>query len=178
MRKAQIWISAVLYIALGIIVIALILAASIPLIDKIKDRNTVTETKNLLLTIDETIRIVSKEGPGSQRELSPITINKGRLFIHPETDIILWNLKTSAIILEPDTPIEEGVLSLLHKTTQVKNEYLMTITLDYTDHIDLELESDYQPPFTGHYSALILHNGNFTTTSLGEEIPVIKIKIL
>ncbi len=177
-KKADIWISAVLYIALGIIVIALLLASSLPLIDKIKDRNTFSETKQLLLTLDDTIKIVAKEGPGSQRELSPLTINKGQLFINPIDNTITWKMKTSAAILEPDVPIKEGVLSLLEAKTPVVSEYVLSIRLNYEDYVDLQLQSDFQSPFSGRYSALVQHTGSYTTGDSGETYPIIKIKIL
>lgn len=178
MKRAQIWISAVIYTALGIIVIALILAAAIPVVDKLKDRNSVAETKSLLLTVDDTIKIVSKEGPGSQRELSPLTINKGKLFINDQDETIFWQLKTSALILEPEVEIKEGPLSLFLAKTFVKEEYIMNINLTYTDFINLTLESDYQPPYLGRYSMLVLHSGEFSTTSTGATVPSIIIRVL
>lgn len=175
-KKGDIWISAVLYMALGIIVIALILAASLPLIDRLKDRNTVTETKKLLLAMDETIKIVSKEGPGSQRELSPLTINKGQLFIDEKNDTIMWKLKTSAQLLEPGITIKEGVLSMMLTPTPVKDEFLMTIGLSYQHDVNITLVSDYQSPFTGKYSAVISHTGAYSTVA-GETLPVIAIRM-
>lgn len=176
-RKGDIWISAVLYMALGIIVIALILAASLPLIDRLKDRNTVTETKKLLLAMDETIKIVAKEGPGSQRELSPLTVNKGQLYIDPVNESIYWTLKTSAPLLEPGVTIIEGVLSMNLIQTPIKDQYLLTIRLSYKDGIDLNLTSDYKSPFIGHYTAIIAHTGVYTTIA-GQTLPVIAIRII
>ncbi len=176
-KKGDIWISAVLYMALGIIVIALILAASLPLINKIKDRNTFSETKKLLLAVDDTIKIVSREGPGSQRELSPLTINKGQLFIDQQKDRIYWQLKTSAKIIEPGISIQEGVLNLTFNPTVVKDEYLMTISLDYSDDVDINLNSAYKSPFVGHYTALISHTGQYVNSPLGNTMPVVLITI-
>lgn len=178
MRQAQIWISAVLYLALGVIVISLILAASIPVIDKLKDRNNVAETKELLLTLDDTIRIVGREGPGSRRELTPLTLTKGKLFIEDDQDVIRWELRTSAVILELGVNIREGPLSLLLAPTPVKEEYLMTVVVNYTDVFDLQLDSAYQSPFSGHYSAMISHSGAFSTSSRGETIPLITIRVV
>ena len=39
-KSGQIWISAVIFITLGIVAISLILAAAIPLVGKIKDKNS------------------------------------------------------------------------------------------------------------------------------------------
>ncbi len=176
-KKADIWISVVLYMALGIIVIALILAASLPLIDRLKDRNTVTETKKLLLITDETINIVAKEGPGSQRELAPLTVNKGQLFIDEKNDTIAWKMKTSAPLMESNIVIKEGVLSLLLISTPVKDEYLMIISISYKDNINITLVSDYQSPFSGKYTAVIAHTGTYTTLPSGETIPIIAMRI-
>jgi hypothetical protein len=177
MKKGDIWISAVLYMALGIIVIALILAASLPLIEKIKDRNTVAETKNLLLSIDESIKTVAKEGPGSQRELSSLIIKKGQLDVRGTDDTITWQLKTSAPLMEPDIPLKEGVLHLELKSTPVVDEYLMTISLEYENLLDLVLDSPYQSPFMGQYSGLVLHNGTFSIAPDGSNVPAITVRI-
>lgn len=176
-KRGDIWISAVLYMALGIIVIALILAASLPVIDRLKDRNTVTETKKLLSTIDETITIVAKEGPGSQRELSPLTVNKGQLFIEEKNDTIFWQMKTTAPLLEPNVPIKEGILTLLLTPTPVKDEFQMSISTSYKNNINITLISDYKSPFTGKYSAVIQHTGTYTTLPSGDVMPVIAIRI-
>ena len=82
MKKGEIWISAVLYTAIGIVAMTLILAAGIPLINKIKDRNTFAQTKELMYVFDESIRTVISEGLGSQRELSPFNIQRGDLYIN------------------------------------------------------------------------------------------------
>ena len=44
-KKGDIWISAALYTALGLILITVILSVGMPFVNKIKDRNTVLQTK-------------------------------------------------------------------------------------------------------------------------------------
>jgi len=58
MKKGQIWISAVLYIALGVVAISIVLSAGVPLINKIKDKNTIVQTKDILFAVDNIIRKV------------------------------------------------------------------------------------------------------------------------
>ena len=41
-KKGDIWVSAILYFGLGIIVIAILLAAGLPVINKLKDKNITT----------------------------------------------------------------------------------------------------------------------------------------
>ena len=87
--KGQIWISAVLYSALGIIIITIILSAGLPLINKIRDRNLVTQTKDIMRTLDDNIKKVANEGPGSKRFLSPLIIDGGELVIYETNERLL-----------------------------------------------------------------------------------------
>ena len=46
-KKGQIWVSTVLYMALGLIAISVILSAGIPMINRMKERNTIIESKEI-----------------------------------------------------------------------------------------------------------------------------------
>src|SRR3989344_5316859 len=110
MKKSMIWISAVLYIALGIAAISLVLAAGLPLINNLKDKNTIIETKEIMFTIDNTIRQVLSEAPGSRRTLY-LEIQKGNLYIDEDgNNKIIWTMKIKALIQEPEIIIEEATL--------------------------------------------------------------------
>ena len=75
-KKGDIWISAVLYMGLGIIILTIILSAGLPVINRIRDKNLAIDTKESMFTIDKNIREVYNEGPGSQRPLI-LEIKKG-----------------------------------------------------------------------------------------------------
>lgn len=162
MKRGAIWVSAVLYIAVGTIIISILLASALPLVEKIKDRNSFVQAKELMLIIDETIRTVATEGPGSQRELSPLTIKAGQLIISPADSKIIWSMETKANLLEQDAPIKEGVLTLLLRPTQVAGKYLITVELSYRNVNTLTLTSNYQPPYMGTYTLVIKNTGVFT----------------
>jgi hypothetical protein len=174
--KGQIWISAVLYIAIGVVVISLLLTAMVPLIEKMKDRNTVVQTKELLITVDETIKTVSKEGPGSQRGLSPFSIKAGQIVIDEDNDAISWSMDTTGTMIEPDVIIKEGVLTMLLASTPVTDKYRISVNLTYKNTIDLTLVSNYQNPFAGRYSVSVRHTGNFTPGPVTDK-PVIELVI-
>ena len=159
-KKGDLWVSAVLYITLGVIAIALILSAAIAFITKLKDRNTVAQTKEVLVTLDETIRRVANEGPGSQRELSPFVIGAGKFFVHEQEDNITWEMETEAVIQEPNIDIKEGILTLHLRETKIEGRYLIVISAVYTN-IDLNLTSSFNNPFTGKFSMLVRHSGRF-----------------
>ena len=169
-KKGAIWVSAVLYLTLGIIAISLILGAAIPLVEKMRDRNTVIQTKEMLFTLDETIRTVANEGPGSQRELSPFVVTEGKLVFDSVANEVIWSKDTAAIIQEPEVVIQEGVIAMELKKTFVEEKYSMELRLEYTD-IDIKLNSKFANPFVGTYTALIKHTGTFS----GNKKPIIDI---
>jgi len=171
-KKSVIWISAVLYIAMGIIVISILLTAVIPVVNKLKDKNTFIDTKKLLYILDNNIKTVAKEGPGSQRDLSPFVLNAGKLFIFENNETIVWTMETTAELIEPNIPINEGVLDLYLEKTQVVGKNLIKASIDYGSSYDLKLSSSLKPPFSGRYSLLIKHTGNYTMNK-----PVIEISI-
>lgn len=158
-KRGQIWISAVLYIALGIILITLILSAGLPLIDKMKDRNTISQTKTLMYSIDTNIKQVTKEGPGSKRYLT-IAVDEGQLNI--ENNKITWIKETKFKLIEPDIEFEEGPINILLEKTETEGEYLMNLELDYSNIAKIQLESQFNNPFKGKYGFSIEHSGTYT----------------
>ena len=172
-KKADIWVSAVLYIALGMILITLILGAGVPLIKKIGDRNVVAQTRQMLLVLDSNIRAVSQEGPGAKRFLSPVEIQKGGLFIYPTDQAIHWNMTTTADIFEPGVEFQEGPLTTLLQRTPTKGEFILGLTLDYTNTVNLTLESVYASPLQGRYSITLLHTGAYTA----QGVPVVSLSV-
>ena len=106
--KGQVWVSAILYLALGIVIIGLIIGIAMPLVNKMRDRNTFIQTKTLMVGLNKNVEDVINEGPGSKRFLSPISIEKGELYIAPsnalaaDPDVIYWMLKTKNKLMEPN----------------------------------------------------------------------------
>ncbi|MBI4154115.1 hypothetical protein HY501_02165 [Candidatus Woesearchaeota archaeon] len=172
-KRGQVWISVVMYMALGVVALTLILSAGVPLIQKLKDKNTVTQTKNLFLTIDENIRAVVNEGPGAKRFLSPFEIRTGEFYVDSSTSRILWNMTTTAKMLEPDVPLNEGAVQLLMYETNIIGEYIMTMQLPYANIATISLASDFSNPFKGTYSFGIRHSGTYDAGNK----PIIMIEI-
>ena len=50
------WISAVLYFGIGIIIISILLAAGTPVVNRIRDKNTILQTKETMSNLDDNIR--------------------------------------------------------------------------------------------------------------------------
>ena len=169
MKKSMIWISAVLYIALGIAAISLVLAAGLPLINNLKDKNTIIETKEIMFTIDSAIRQVLNEAPGSKRTLF-LEIQKGNLYIDEVNNRIIWNMKTKALIQEPEFVIEEATLRTYLNESIIIGEYQANLELIYPD-IQLKLDSSKKSPFSGSFNLIIQYD------KIENNKPVIVIKI-
>lgn len=172
MKHAQLWISTVLYVALGIVTITIVLSAGIPLVNKIRDRNVIAQTKNLMVSVDENIKIVSNEGPGSKRFISPINIDRGNLVFDDINNKLLWSMKTGSKIMEPGAIFKEGVLTLTLNETNIEDEYLVNIETSNGNVADLNLVSDYQNPFSGSYSLTIEHTGTYN-----DGVPILNIRV-
>ncbi|PIN69121.1 hypothetical protein COV93_06755 [Candidatus Woesearchaeota archaeon CG11_big_fil_rev_8_21_14_0_20_43_8] len=106
-RKGQIWLSAISYILITVVIIVLLLNTGIPLLEKVKDKSIFTKTKDMFLNIDSQIKDVQSEGAGAQRVI-PIEIKKGDMTI--QDNQIKWKMESKAKILEPRTKVFVGDL--------------------------------------------------------------------
>lgn len=106
-KKGQIWLSAVSYVLITIIIIVLLLNTGLPLLEKVRDKSIYSRTKEVFLDLNEQIKDVQAEGPGSQRVI-PIEIPKGTLAV--ENNQIKWTMESKAKIIEPRTKILLGDL--------------------------------------------------------------------
>ncbi len=170
-KTGEIWVSAILFISLGVIVISLILTATIPLVNRISDKNTIVRTKEILLKIDDTIKTVANEGPGSQRQLDPLIMDKGELYIQNGTYLIAWTLDTESAVMEKDVEITEGNIHQILNSTFVEevNEMKLWTT---SDRFNVTLNSKFTSPFKGEYLVVVRHTGQFYNDN-----PLIEIKV-
>ena len=130
-KKGDIWVSAVLYFGLGIIVISIILAAATPVINRLRDKNIILQTKDVFQVLDSNIREVAREGPGSQRPLT-IDIRKGEFKIIDVMSSLEWVYPSKALIAQPGVIIQEGNLKIRADPGGSSATYLTKLTLDYT----------------------------------------------
>ncbi|MCD4759711.1 hypothetical protein K8R33_02395 [archaeon] len=156
-KDGGIWVSAILYIAMGVVLLTVVLAAGLPAINKMKDSYTSRQTKDLMITLDNNIRNVFHEGPGSQRIVS-INIGRGDFIINEGSDEITWELESSAIISEIGQTVNEGNLKILTQKTGVKDKYEIYLTLDY-DAIGLDIVYTGPQKLSGDHKFSILNKG-------------------
>ena len=152
-NKGRVFVSALLYLALGLVIITLILAVATPLINKVRDMNTYLLTQQLMINLDKNIQSVSNEGPGSRRFLSPFVISKGELNVDTIEEKVIWSFETNSKLVEPGVEFEEGPVTIMLTEGTVKGEYLMTLTMDYVDIADLDMASSVlSSPLKGSFS--------------------------
>lgn len=82
-KKGDVWVSAVLYFGLGIVVLTLILSVGMPVVNRLRDKNIATQTKDVFSSLDSNIREVARGGPGTQRILQ-LQMQKGEMKVYDQ----------------------------------------------------------------------------------------------
>ena len=106
-KKAQIWISAVLYILIAAVAMFLILQMGIPLLNQMRDRSSYTRAKDVMTGIDKSVTEVATEGEGSQR-IIPVEVRQGEIVMDNKTQALKWTLDTESKVIEPRTSVQYG----------------------------------------------------------------------
>lgn len=158
-KKGQTWVSAVLYVAIGTVILTIILAAGIPVINKIRDRNTIIQTKNAMHEFDSMIRTMINEGPGSQR-MRTIDFKSGELEVNEAKEEIVWKMETEHLESEPGITIKEGTLGVLTEEDQyVVGKYWIKLSLNYLNFADIDLVAPTSSILKGRHNLLIRNEG-------------------
>ena len=159
MKKADIWISAVLYMALGVVILTIILAAGVPVINKIRDKNIAIDTKEVMFTLDKNIRTVFSEGPGSRRPLT-LEIKKGSFEVDDPNDLIKWDFESKVLLSEKDIEIKEGTLVMWTNQSSQEGKYITNLMLNYSGILDLSLEQPNLAVLTGTNDIILTNIGD------------------
>ena len=130
--KADIWISTVIYLLIGLSVISGLLIAARPKIEEARDRINIQSMINAFNTIHSYIRDVN-DVPGTTRILE-IKINKGEMKILPLEDKIEWTITTNFVFSEPGVIQQVGNIYLI---TEKQQKITTKIFLNYTTPINI-----------------------------------------
>ena len=138
-KKGDVWISAILYFGIGIVIITILLTAGLPVINKLRDKNIIIQTKQVMHTMDDNIREVIKDGTGSQRVVT-VNIKKGTINVNEVLDEVVWTFQGANIpISEPtereedDIEVAEGKIFIVTKESAEGGKYDISIILRYRD---------------------------------------------
>ena len=106
-KKGAVWVSAVIYVMIAVVVMVIVLEAGLPLIEGLTERNAFNKIRDTLVSVDKQIQQVASEGQGSQRVI-PLEIFDGELKIQDEK--LRWKLETDSKLVEPNSRVELGNL--------------------------------------------------------------------
>ncbi|MEK6952662.1 MAG: hypothetical protein AABX29_06640 [Nanoarchaeota archaeon] len=190
MKKGDIWIATVIYIAIGVITLTLIVTAGVPLINDMRDRNTFVQSKDVMHSIDEAINTVVSDGPGSRRSLNPVIIKKGELTILTKErgNNIFWQMQTKANIQEISSTnditdnnvvvVKEKNLDIIeYNDPLLVDYYIVKINSDYSNrHINLDGEGETSK-LTGKFGLIISNEGLGQSDAGGVGEPPVNVKI-
>lgn len=192
MRKSQIWISAVLYVLIIVIAIAIILTVVQPLFQKMQDKTKFSQSKETMLALDNQIIQVAGEGAGSQRVV-PIEIGAGNVELDNES--ITHKLETKSKVVEPRSQVEFGNLiissgkdvkgyetnnSYVLENSKIKAEFLKGNFTDKTRiirNITL-LENNVTTDITIDFAIDIIYSLDGNTTLLDKGDNLAKARVL
>jgi hypothetical protein len=115
--------------AIGIVILTLIISVGMPVINKMKDRHTLIQTEEMMLSLDGVVRSVYNQGPGAQ-DVVNLEVSQGNLDIDNSLEIISWEMDTTALLSEPGVTVEHG--NMILETTEHGNTYHVKLSLDYS----------------------------------------------
>jgi len=159
-KKGDVWISAILYFGIGIVIITILLTAGLPVINKLRDKNIIIQTKQVMHTMDDNIREVIKEGTGSQRVVT-VNIKKGTINVNEDSDEIIWTFQGANIpISEPDIEVAEGKIFIITREGAEGGKYDVSIILKYgNEKVDITKGTGDAGSVTGIGDLVIRNNG-------------------
>lgn len=162
-KKGEIWISAALYFGLGIIVITLILTAGMPVINKLQDRNTIIQTKDLMFILDNNIRDAINGGPGGQRYVE-MEIKKGEFRFNNKENTVNWTFESRSPYSQEGVTIEEGSLNIITRKSNVVGKNFIDMSIDY-GHMAIPVDIEYTNPSQTiqGYNKLLIKNAGITS---------------
>ncbi|MDP2925748.1 MAG: hypothetical protein Q8N99_05240 [Nanoarchaeota archaeon] len=134
LRKSQIWVETVVYTLIGLTIIAILLSASMPQIDKWKDRSIISQTIESLNILNSKI-LETEDSPGNIR-IANLRIAKGTLEINSSNDLIIYRLDNSRYeMTQTGQTIKEG--DILLKTEKYGSRYKLFLILNYSKNVNI-----------------------------------------
>jgi hypothetical protein len=118
-KKAQIWVSVIIYTLVAIIALSLILSTGLPILNEMKDRTVFSKTKEIMLELDKHLTDLSKQGEGSQSAVS-FEVREGKIFF--ENGKMIWEIETKNPIVSPRTTSSLGNLIIASNANVIAYE--------------------------------------------------------
>jgi hypothetical protein len=106
-KKAEVWVSVIIYTLVAILALALLLSTGLPILNEMRERTVFSKTKDIMLELDRHLTDLSNQGEGSQSTVS-FEIREGKIFF--DEDQITWEIEAKSPIISPRTTSTLGNL--------------------------------------------------------------------
>jgi hypothetical protein len=130
MKKGEIWISVIIYTLVAVLALVLILNTGLPILTEMKDRATVTKTREIMLDLDRHIAGIVSQGEGSQATVA-FEIREGE--VRFADNQLIWEIETTSRIISPRTSTTIGNLIISSnanvRTYDVGDAYIMSTNM-------------------------------------------------
>ncbi len=127
MKRAQIWISVIIYTLVAVLALVLILNTGVPILKEMRDRAVFSKVRDIMLDLDRHVSEIANQGEGSQAVVS-FEIRNGEMRF--ENGQVIWELETDSRIISPRSSTTQGNLIVSSnanvKTFETNNYYIMT----------------------------------------------------
>lgn len=104
-KQGAIWISAVLYLLISVLIMVIILQIGVPVIESMQDRSVVQDTQNQFQQLDTMIQTVARQEVGSRRTL-PLELQEGEAVFNE--DQMTWYMEHDRELLDQDVILSRG----------------------------------------------------------------------
>jgi hypothetical protein len=125
--RAVTLISAIIFIAITLSVVAIVYQSGMPLIERMQQSAALDRMSDAFSDIDNLVRRVAYEGNGSRRVFD-MKVDMGRFAIDAAKDLILWQMGTESLIILPRTADFFGnlIVGSNLETSAYEGDYLGT----------------------------------------------------
>ncbi|RLE38149.1 hypothetical protein DRJ17_04860 [Candidatus Woesearchaeota archaeon] len=160
-KKAQVWVSTVLYILIIVTVLVIVLGAALPIIKNISHKSSYIRSKEIMLQLDKIIQEVADQGAGSQRNF-PLKLTAGTITI--ANSKVIYTQKTDQAIIYPRAAIEIGNVKIQSdadvNTYQTENYIILNNSRISVNFTRCGNESNYVSVNTANIINSITYEGN------------------
>ncbi len=130
-KKAEIWVSAVIYVLIITTSMVLIIKMGTPIIEKMKAKASVERSQETMMLLDKNIQDVANEGEGSQRVV-PIEIKDGTIKVLENQ--VYWEFETEHEIINPKSSKNIGPITISAnsnvETEETNDTYILRTWID------------------------------------------------
>ncbi|MDY6777382.1 MAG: hypothetical protein SVU32_01840, partial [Candidatus Nanohaloarchaea archaeon] len=152
MKGVSTLISYVLVIGIIIAGIVAVLSIGRPVLQESRDAASIDQARTTLLGLDDAIRGIASQGRFS-RTVYSFSFRQGVYHLNPESDAIIYRIRTTAGIISSNASRQFGNLLLKAEGSKPKN---VSLVINYTD-IDLQGADESLGP--GFYDLTLTNQG-------------------